>query len=105
MITASLASGRNRTEYDIAISYLTHLAYRMFKNGTRVLDRDQLAKVDDDYERRFDIRLPGEDIRQRLIGQRVMDERGGEYRFKYPFLYYYFVARYWRAPPKRVQEL
>jgi ABC-type oligopeptide transport system ATPase subunit len=96
LIRAALAQGRTRTEFDVITGYLAHLAYWLFKNRIQEFSVAEFQKIHAEYERRYDVTIPSDRFVQDLQSSGVLAVRGSGYRFKYPYIYYYFVASYVR---------
>ena len=95
-IRTTLARGRDRKDFDIIASYLSFLSYQMQQRRTKLVSEGDLKAIHKDYEERYDIRRPfGEMIRQ-LVDQGILTGVNDELRFKYSYLYNYFVASYLR---------
>lgn len=96
LIRAALSRERDRSEYDIALAYLAHLAYSMFRLNQNKIAEDELRAIDDGYQSKYDIRINGRDLRARLVKQGILAVSDGHHRFRYPYAYYYFVASFIR---------
>ena len=95
-IRTTLARGRNRRDFDIIANYLAFLSYQMHQRRTKVVSEGDLKAIHEDYEDRYDISRPfGEMIRQ-LVDQGILTRLNDEFRFKYSYLFNYFVASYLR---------
>lgn len=95
-IRVHLARGRNNTEFDFIMSYLSHLAWSCFIGKAKELDSAQFSKIHQDYVERFDVPRPMHPLLQELLEANVLVEDGSILRFKYPYFYYYFVASWMR---------
>jgi len=96
LINTRLAEESLAVEMSINQSFLSELANRMFRTGGNRLSVDEVQECGADYEQRFAMNLHL-DMRLANLVQRGMlrrDERG--WRFCYPYIYYYFVARWYR---------
>jgi len=96
LIRAALAQGRTRTEFDVVTGYLAHLAYRLFTNRTRECSAAEFQKIHEEYEHRYDVTIPFDRFVADLEASSILAVRGSGYRFRYPYIYYYFVASYVR---------
>jgi hypothetical protein len=96
LIRAALAQGRTRTQFDVITGYLAHLAYWLFKNRIRECTNAELQKIHTEYEHRYDVTIPYDRVVQDLEASSILVARGAGHRFKYPYIYYYFVASYVR---------
>jgi predicted phosphodiesterase/ABC-type oligopeptide transport system ATPase subunit len=96
LIRAALAQGRTRTEFDVITGYLAHLAYWLFTSRVRECGAAEFQKIHAEYEHRYDVTIPSDRIIQDLLVSNILAARGSGYGFKYPYIYYYFVASYVR---------
>lgn len=97
LLTISLSqASRLKLDLDTQYSYLSVLAFSFFQNRTKKLSRDQVydwhLKFCRDYSRRLDF----EDVLTNFTTAGVLAFRDGVVSFKYPYLYYYFLGRYFR---------
>jgi hypothetical protein len=95
-IKAALAKHKSRFEFDIATSYLAHLAHQMFVRRLADITNHDLEQVHKAYEQRYAISRPFEHLRDELIERGILEPSDDSYRFKHKYLYYYFVASYLR---------
>jgi hypothetical protein len=94
-IRAALAQGRqDEGEFDIVLSFLAYLAYALFIRRVRQLDESELREVHQAFVGEYDVDHSFDRFITDLVRRRVLEQRGADYRFKYRFLYYYFVALY-----------
>jgi len=92
MITMNLARANIKAE-DISASFnfLTELAYFMFDNNSKGLSEEELSTFTATYERNFNIQ---EKIVESLIKANILVIKNDLYRFRYVYIYYYFVAKF-----------
>jgi len=95
-IRTALARGKSRIEFDLITSYLAFLAYNFYVEQLRLVDKSTLERFHRAYEDKYDIKRAYEDMRDELVGQHMLEESINQYKFKYPYVYYYFVAGYMR---------
>ncbi len=95
-IRTTLAKGRFSKDFDVVASYLAFVAYEMQQRGATIIGNTELKAIHRAYEREYDIRRPYESMKGQLISQEVFVEVNGECKFKYSYLYNYFVASYMR---------
>lgn len=98
LVTASLSKRRAlRDEMDGMYTYLSEFAYHLFSNGKRALPPDQIRPWHEAHCKEYRLPLPDFDtLWTELSAAAVIDTRRDEYRFRYKYLYYFFVARYFR---------
>ncbi|MGE0354435.1 MAG: metallophosphoesterase, partial [Gemmatimonadales bacterium] len=97
-IRKSLSKGLTGVQCDIVMAYLSYLAFGIFTAGgaagERAIDDRQFQAIHDAYLRESGLRLPVEQMRAGLVKGNVLVSEGGQVRFKYPYLYFYFLAFY-----------
>ena len=93
-IRASLARGRSNIDFDIIASYLAYLAFQMRIRGSTTVTHVDFREIHEGYEAHYDIRRPYESLRRQLVNQNILVTINDGFRFKYRYLYNYFVASY-----------
>ena len=92
LIRLALA-GDTTADYGVRIEFLTHLAYEMFKSGSNEVLEGELRESFARYQAKKRVgRLEYDDLISVLISRGMLHKSGDVYRFRYPYLYYYFVA-------------
>ena len=93
-IRTTLARGRNSRDFDIVASYLAFVAYHMQETGVRAISSADFRTVHGAYEEHYDIRRPFAELIRQLVDQGILIEMDDTFRFKYGYLFNYFVASY-----------
>ena len=93
-IRASLARGRSNIDFDIIASYLAYLAFRMRVRGATTVTDLELREIHEGYEDHYDIKRPYQSLIRQLVDQNILVALNDGFRFKYRYLYNYFVASY-----------
>ncbi|HEX8176636.1 MAG TPA: hypothetical protein VF543_16205 [Pyrinomonadaceae bacterium] len=97
LITRALREvSANATDVDTKYTYISRIAYYLFDNEQIGLDEHQLKEVNQEYFRLYRIHFHEEKMIQELEASHILQRVEGIYRFKYKYIYYYFVARYFR---------
>lgn len=96
LIRRTLASGSSSVALDVKLGYLTFLARAMFVGKKARLTEQELREVHSAYEQHHLLPVSFRDLIGALVRTQVLDDRRGEYSFKYSYTYYYFVASYLR---------
>ncbi len=96
LIRETLSRGRSKVDYDIRSTYLSNLAFSLFKERKRNFDYPWLRDVHQSYEKEFDIQRSCDKYLQDFLDQYIFEREEELYKFKYKYLYYYFVASYLR---------
>ena len=93
-IRTSLARGRTNVDFDIIVSYLAHLAYQLRVRRTTIINDSELRKIHEEFEKSYDIRRSYESLKRQLLDQNILVTVNDTFKFKYSYLYNYFVASY-----------
>ena len=95
-IKTSLARGRSNIDFDIIASYLAFLAYQLWTKKSTVISDIEFRTIHESYETHYAIRRSYESFKRQLLAQNILVSLNGSIRFKYSYLYNYFVASYLR---------
>jgi hypothetical protein len=93
LIASALAKAGGAETLDTKFTYLSRLAYRMFKDGRRWLSEDTLAEIATQYFDEYRVRVSSQ-ISTELLDSHVLIETTKGREFRYSYLYYFFVAKY-----------
>jgi predicted MPP superfamily phosphohydrolase len=89
--------GGNASDFNVRFAFLTHVAFEMFESGK---DEWLEAELHGSFERYQNIyavgRLDYRRLRDALEYRGMLVMEADRVRFRYPYLYYYFVASYFR---------
>jgi hypothetical protein len=111
LITQALSNGIRICTLDTALTYLSSLAMRMYGAGGDSLLEDEFARFHLDHCERYDLGLSLRAMESQLISAEIMIAESGRISFKYPYHYYYFLARHlasiqsWAALEPHVRAL
>lgn len=86
----------NQRDVDEKITYISGIGYRMFKSKHPVLTEEELREVHAEYCSRYDMVRDFSKMMSDLKAAEVLVEQRSSYRFKYPYEYYYSVAKYFQ---------
>ncbi|HWE84677.1 MAG TPA: metallophosphoesterase [Terracidiphilus sp.] len=86
----------NPRDVDEKITYISGIGYRMFKAAHPVLTEEEIREVHAEYCSRYDMVRDFSKMMSDLKSAEVLVEQRGNYRFKYPYEYYYSVAKYFQ---------
>ena len=95
-IRTTLARGRTIRDFDIIASYLAYFSYQMQEKKLKVVTNDELRTIHRAYEDHYDIRRQLESLKTQLIDQGILINVHDGVKFKYSYIYNYFVASYMR---------
>jgi len=96
LIAAALTTGSSATDVNVNYAFLAALAHRMFLENRLFLSLQEVKSAASQYAEQFavDLRL---DARLRALAERrMLIQTGSSWEFRYPYIYYYFVARWFR---------
>jgi predicted phosphodiesterase len=97
LITERLASISKRpTDLGTKYTIISRLAYFMYDRDIESFTGDDINSVCDRYLRDYQIRLEPTRLLDDLATADIISESRGSYKFKYPYYYHFFVARYFR---------
>lgn len=95
LINKSLISiNSNSSIIDINDTYLTELAYYVFKKTKMLFDEEDIKKVTNYYNMEYSQNVSYPNIIANFIKAKILDGNLQECRFKYKYIYYYYVAKY-----------
>jgi len=86
----------NPKDVDEKITYLSGVGYAMYRQRQPALTEEQMRIVHQEYCDRFDMVRDFSKMMSDLKSAEVLFEAGKVYRFKYPYGYYYSVAKYFQ---------
>ena len=93
-IKTTLARGRTNRDFDVIASYLAYLAYQMQTKELKAVSTAELQSIHRQYEIKYDIDRPFVSLMKQLVDQGILASFNDEFRFKYSYIYNYFVASY-----------
>lgn len=95
LIIKDLSKIRKETDsIDMYSTFLSELAYYIFKENPEVFDKEEINRVIDIYNKKYNMKLDFESVVNNLIDVKLLKLESNIYSFKYDFSYYYFVALY-----------
>jgi Calcineurin-like phosphoesterase len=77
-------------------AYLSRMAYFLFLHDKRLLSTQDMGDIRQAYLLEFDIDIDSTRILADLVTAEILTMSDGNYRFKYPSYYYFFVARHFK---------
>jgi len=80
-----------KKDVDKYLNVLTELAWSLYKNGA-TLNAHQLALFFSEYKKTF-LSVDGDAIIRKLKSNSILTEKEFGIQFKYPYLYYFFIAK------------
>ena len=95
LITAQLSRMKKLT-LDTKYTWLSCLAYKLFKNGKRAMSKAELDEVNTQYCDLYKMRIAIDVLISELEQCSMLRNIDGLYRFQHKYSYYYFVAKYFQ---------
>ena len=87
--------GVKNDEIDIYINFLSVFAYHFFSNNISELSEDEFEVFLRSYNEKYYLPIQIDTLLANLQAHRMLIKTSlGNFRFFYPYLYYYFVAKY-----------
>ncbi len=97
LLTIALAhSSRLEIDLDTQYNYLSEFAYLLFKSRVYSISTDEAFDWHQRYCDEYRLRLSFEKIISDFCAASVLCEHDNTVSFRYPYMYYYFVGRYFR---------
>ena len=98
-VLIKVAIGRNATpsDYDITSGFLAYLAYSFFQMQVQRVPETTLEEIHNRYRDIYDVARTFAAMKDQLTELHLLKQSSdGSFRFRYQFIYYYFVAAYMR---------
>jgi hypothetical protein len=97
LLTIALAqASKLKLDLDTQYSYLSELAFFFFLNHSKELLRNQVYDWHVNFCKDYGRRLELQDLLMNFCTAGILTDREGIISFKYPYLFYYFLGRYFR---------
>ena len=97
LITAALASvSKKAVELGTKYTYISHIAHYVFETNKHELETTDLEKVREGYYEQYRINLNRDELTEQLVTCQLLSRSNGVVRFKYKYIYCYFVAKYFQ---------
>jgi hypothetical protein len=97
LITTALASvSKKAVELGTKYTYISRIAYHVFHTNAKELGPSDLRAIHDGYYEQYKINLNLEELIDQLVRAQILSRNNGMVRFKYKYIYCYFVAKYFQ---------
>lgn len=80
---------------DILKNYISHLAYFIYTNQDKSFTEIEFKKIHDEFNQKYELNLDFNNYKNDLIHSSLIYLNYDVYKFKYPYVYFYFVAKYY----------
>lgn len=96
-------------DVNIDVNIMSYLAFKILttKNSTYTFTKENVQQIVREFEELKTIYVKEEDILKKMLSAKILSEVGeNTYKFKYPYIFYYFAGRYiaYNADKKEVKE-
>jgi hypothetical protein len=105
LISARLAAWPSEMPKDAVATLLASVAYDLFCKHKVTFSKDDLSDYVSLYFAQYRVRLPIDQLRRELLRCSLLEPFGDGYRFKYPYVYFYFVAKYMQRHMNDLQHM
>lgn len=89
-------AGVNPKDVDEKITYISGIGYAMFAARHPVPTEEDLRREHEAYCERYDMVRDFSKMVADLLNAEILVEYNGSFRFKYPYIFYYSVAKYFQ---------
>lgn len=97
LITAALASvSKKAVELGTKYTYISHIAHYVFETNKQELETADLERIRERYYEQYKINLDRDELTDQLVTCQLLSRTNGVVRFKYKYIYCYFVAKYFQ---------
>lgn len=95
LITQSFINiNMQHNEIDAYYTYISELAFRFYENDIYEFTHIEFEDFNSWHCNKYDVRNNFERTLKRLMDSSIIERRNDSYKFKYSYIYYYFVAKY-----------
>jgi hypothetical protein len=96
LIAMALARAGGSETIDTKFAYLGCIAYRMFSTKQYRLSVDAIEEVAEEYFKRYRVKISQDKMSRELHDSYILSTDDSGVSFKYSYLYYFFVAKYFQ---------
>lgn len=97
LLTIALSKvAKDGTELDLMYTFIARLAFYLFSTERKLLTKADVERVSHEYYQEYSISVDVSDYLERLESAQVLLKVNGNFDFRYKYVYYYFVARYFQ---------
>ena len=97
LITATLHKISSHViDLDSTYNYLRDLAYHLYNNASESIGKLDLHDWHAEYCNKYRLQIDANSVLNQLEEVNVLEISGDNVRFRYPYLHFYFIARYLR---------
>lgn len=105
LIKTALAGARGPShDVDLKVTYLSRVAFAMYRVKGASLPESEIRDVHNSYCSTYDMIRDFGEMMSELQSAEVLVFARGSYRFKYPYMLYYFIAKYFQENARYLQS-
>lgn len=83
-----------REEHNEILNYCAHLSWFLYQTTDKSVSQGELEKFHQAFVQRHGLSIRFDDRKVLLLNAHLIEAHDGEFRFHYPYLYYYFLGKY-----------
>ncbi len=105
LITTSLARvGGDSTEIDTRYTFISRIAHYLFERKQEYITEAEIQELSDQYLESYEIPIAVQKLVGDLEEAKLLVRSDGSLRFRYKYVFYYFVARYFQENLRSEKE-
>jgi hypothetical protein len=105
LLTKRMADSSKRpSSLGLKYTYLSIIAYELFKNERFSLSEADLRRLHRKYETEYKVEVNEDELWAELAAAQVLVRSGDDFRFQYKYAYYFSVAKYFQQGIGNVEE-
>ncbi|MDP0491720.1 MAG: metallophosphoesterase [Verrucomicrobiota bacterium JB023] len=93
-VTNSLERGDNKVPLDLKFRFLSEFSSLLNERGIRGVSPDEFDSFFTHFKKRSKSMLRQKDLEEELLRSKLIEFYDDEYRFKYSYAYYFFIAQF-----------
>jgi len=105
LITTSLARvGGDATEIDTRYTFISRIAHYLFEKKQEYITEAEIQVLSNEYLESYEIPIAVQKLAGDLEEAKLFVKSDGSFRFRYKYVFYYFVARYFQENLRSEKE-
>ncbi|MCW1922163.1 metallophosphoesterase [Luteolibacter arcticus] len=96
LINDALLNSFGKVSEDDRRNYLSLFAYQLFTNKSESLSDQEWELLHRNFQTTYKKSVSKSEIEKIVLGSKLVIQIEGVWKFRYPYVYYFFVARYFR---------
>src|SRR5207245_1996079 len=95
-IKAAVAKAGSAVSYNIVSTFLSHLSFWLLTNRRKDIAEHELRVFHEQLHQRFEVMGEFQQQVRQLLDSRLVTKTNDVFKFRHPYIYYYFLAAYIR---------